>query len=399
MAKLAENQLAYERQERSPAFILSDYWEAPSDGEFGEGADGNVPDRRGLTGSARLLQDIFRLDQHAFETDRRKLQLTKTISLAQLAPVEFQRFRETGVMLFATPMEMFDRDFPGHYLRLIKRVRVSVIALIPPTQGIRATLSTAGASRVVIGEPGFQTVVVNHGPQSVALTSPVNANGLFDLNQDQQPEMLLPFENIGVDAVWEFSLPKAANLFDYNTIADALLTVEYTALESSAYRRQVIQGLSPNVSADLPYSFRNQFQDQWYDWHNPDQTATPMAVRFKTDRADFPPNLDDLTIQHIALYFARADGKTFEVSVNNLGFAEQGNTMTDLGDATSIDGVISTRRGNAGDWMRIIGKSPTGEWELELPNTGEVKNRFSEEEVEDVIFNITYSARLPEWPS
>src|SRR5262249_3598910 len=150
---------------------------------------------------------------------------------------------------------------------------------------------------------------------------------------------------------------KAANPFDYNTIADALLTVEYTALESSTYRRQVIQGLSPNLSADRPFSFRNQFQDQWYDWHNPDQTATPMTVRFRTDRADFPPNLEDLTIQHIALYFARADGKTFEVSVNNLGFAEQGNTMTGLGEATSIDGVISTRRGNAGDWMRIIGKS------------------------------------------
>ncbi len=56
--------------------------------------DGENPDRRGLTGSARLLQDIFQLDQYAFETEKRKLQLTKTLSLAQLAPAEFQRFRE-----------------------------------------------------------------------------------------------------------------------------------------------------------------------------------------------------------------------------------------------------------------------------------------------------------------
>src|SRR3712207_7849693 len=48
---------------------------------------------------------------------------------ARLDPYALQRFRETGVLLFETPMTLFDRDFPGHYLRLIKRVRISVIAL------------------------------------------------------------------------------------------------------------------------------------------------------------------------------------------------------------------------------------------------------------------------------
>jgi len=71
------------------------------------------------------------MDQYAFETNKRKLQLTQTFSLARMAPAEFQRFRETSRLLFATPMDLFDRDFPGHYLRLIKRVRTSVIALAP----------------------------------------------------------------------------------------------------------------------------------------------------------------------------------------------------------------------------------------------------------------------------
>ena len=38
---------------------------------------------------ARLLADIYRLDQYRFETEQRKRQLTKTISLARLAPAEF----------------------------------------------------------------------------------------------------------------------------------------------------------------------------------------------------------------------------------------------------------------------------------------------------------------------
>ena len=31
-------------------------------------------------------------------------------------------------------------------------------------------------------------------------------------------------------------------------------------------------------------------------------------IRFETARDDFPPNLESLRIQHVTLYFARADG-------------------------------------------------------------------------------------------
>ncbi|QBQ55195.1 hypothetical protein [Nitrosococcus wardiae] len=123
VARLAENQLAFERQVTPPNYIRQDYGEAPSEDMVATTlTPGKTIDRRGLTGSARLLQDIYQLDQYAIETDKRKLQLTKTISLAALSPVEFQRFQEkTGVITFRTPQELFDRDFPGHYLRLIKR--------------------------------------------------------------------------------------------------------------------------------------------------------------------------------------------------------------------------------------------------------------------------------------
>src|SRR5262249_10707785 len=69
VAQLAANQLAFERQETPPPFIQADYWEAPNEGAMGVGTDGKAPDRRGLTGSARLLQDIYQLDQYAFDTN------------------------------------------------------------------------------------------------------------------------------------------------------------------------------------------------------------------------------------------------------------------------------------------------------------------------------------------
>lgn len=393
-AKLAENQLAFERQEPPPAFIQADYWNLSAQ----EGTtDSQAQDRRGLTGSVRLLQDIFQLDQYAFLNNQRKLQLVKLLSLSKLVPFEFQQFRETGLITFATPMELFDRDFPGHYLRLIKRVRTTVIALVPTTQGIHATLSTIGVSRVVIGPEVFQTVPIRRPPEFVALSSPVNSTGVFEL--EAQTDMLLPFEGNGVDSRWEFRMPKPANLFDYRTIADVLITIEYTALDSADYRAQVIQTLKPTLSANRPFSFRNQFPDQWFDLHNPDQTSTPMIVRFRTVREDFPPNLDGIKIQQVVMYFARTEGKSFEIPVTHLRYTEQGSAGSVGGAADSIDGVISTLRGNASSWLAIQGKSPAGEWELALPNTDEIRNRFKNEDIEDILLVITYAGRTPPWPS
>ena len=397
MAKLALNQLAFERQEVPPTFIQSDYWQAPTAGDLMGSSNSNSQDLRGLTSSARLLQDIYQLDQYAFNTNKRKLQLTKTISLAQIAPLEFQQFRQTGVIIFATPMELFDRGFPGHYLRLIKRVRTSVIALIPPVQGINATLTSSGLTRTVIGPDIFQTVPIHRDPEFVALTSPANSTGMFELDS-QQTDMLLPFEGNGVDGTWEFRMPKAANQLDFRTFADVLITIEYTALNSFDYRQQVIQTLNPSLSADCPYSFRNQFADQWYDLNNPDQTKTPMKVQFQTYREDFPPNVETLKIKQILLYFVSANQSTVEFPITQLRFTEKGNPGTVGGSATPINGIISTRRGNAGSWTAMVGKSPVGVWEMTLPNTEEIKNLIKNEKLDDILFVITYAGRTPEWP-
>ena len=58
MAKLAEQQLSFERQEMPQQFIQSGYWRVNRKGQTEVSHDEETPDRRGLTGSARLLQDI-----------------------------------------------------------------------------------------------------------------------------------------------------------------------------------------------------------------------------------------------------------------------------------------------------------------------------------------------------
>ena len=119
-------------------------------------------------------------------------------------------------------------------MRLIKSVRVSVLALVPPIEGIKATLRNSGFSNVVVGPPyaaSYEEVTINRQPDAVALTAPFNSDGLFVL--DYNDKFLLPFEGNGVATDWIFELPKAANNFNFETIFDVLVTVDYTALESS----------------------------------------------------------------------------------------------------------------------------------------------------------------------
>ena len=202
-----------------------------------------------------------------------------------------------------------------------------------------------------------------------------------------------------MDTSWEFRLPKAANSFDFRSIADVIITIEYTSLNSFTYRQQVIQQLRPTLEAERFFSFRHQLPDQWYELHNPECSNSPMIVSFKTRSEDFPPNLERLQIKHVVLYFSRKDSETFEVPVEFLNFSEFETAGPLGGGSETIDGVISTRRGNAGSWMSMIGKAPIGDWELALLDTPETRQLFKDERIEDILLVISYTGRTPEWPS
>ena len=402
IAKLAQMQLTFERQETGIDFILSDYWSVTTSRPFvnSSGDQGESKDRRGMTGSARLLQDIYKLDQHAFTTDRRKLQMSKTISIAMHDPIAFQQFRQSGVLPFGTTLKLFDYDFPGHYLRLIKRVRTSVIALIPPTQGIKATLASTGISRVVVSDEGgalFEQRVIRRQTESVALTAAINDSGVFELQE--QPEMMLPFEGMGVEAFWDFRMPKAANQFDFNTITDVLITIEYTALDSPTYRQEVIRGLDQSISADRPFSIRQQFADAWYDLNNPDTVSgsqDPMSASFNIKREDFPPNISEIKIDGISLYVSRKPGVNNEITFKNIKFVETGSLSAIESSATTSNGIIR----NAGGLIKKMkNKKPFGEWTLELEDKTEIRELFKSESIDDILFVITFTGHTEQWPS
>lgn len=405
VAQLAMQQLSFERQEPIPRFIQTDYWEAPLSLEADFSSDGNSPDRKGLTGSARLLRDILQLDQYGFDTDQRKQQLTKTISLAQLFPLEFQLFRESGRLIFTLPMSLFDRDFPGHYLRLIKRLRMSLIALIPPGDGIKATLRTLGLSQVVVNDNGvFRSTFIQRLPESISFTSAAEATGQFEFDLQQDIEKLRPFEGNGVAGTWILELPKAANSFDYDTIADILITLDYSALEDDSYKQQVIQQVDQRIVVERAFSFRVDFPDQWFELNNPQLVAAEnrMKVRFNTRRNDFPANVVQLSIQQISLYFLPSEGEVPPIQIEHLKFKPVTFDENEpfLGSANqsleTIDHVISTKLRLVNEWTDLLGQQPIGEWELAFENEAP-SQLFKAELVKDIMMILTIEMELPPW--
>ncbi len=394
VARTAESQLYFERQEQAGPFILNDYWETPSSG-YTAGSSKGSTDRRGLTGSARLLVDLTRLEQFAFDSNKRKLQISKTISLAQNFPSEFQRFKETGVLNFALTNQQFDYDFPGHYLRLISSVKTTVVGLIPTYDGIKASLTADSISYTVIGGNTFQRIPIRRLEiDSVALSSPNNATGVFEL-QAQQGELLNPFEGMGIESRWEFKMPQFSNRMNFDNIADVLINVEYTALDSYQYRYQVLQDLDDSITFNRGFSLKNNFPDQWYALLQAQASTEPFGVDIDLKAEFFPDGMDDLKLgsENIVLYFARKDGYNAEIENFNFGLSSP-TLAPDSGLITANGRIEAVALANS------LGNDASPVMKLRLVFDNNFTNRelFSEGKVKDILLLIPCKGDLKKYP-
>jgi Tc toxin complex TcA C-terminal TcB-binding domain len=417
-ARMAQRALEFERQE-TLTFIAPHYGDR---------------EKRDLLGAEQLVTDIARLDEHRLTTERRRKELTRTISLARLDPIGFGTLQQAGFMTFATPMSLFDRDFPGHFLRLIKDVSVTVVALVPSSEGIRATLSNAGLSRVIVGPPYDAPRVIQRQPESVALTAAANATGLFELKLDDP--ILLPFEGAGVDTVWTLEMPKGANRFDFSTLVDVLFTVRYSANDDVAYRNKVLKQLGISSSGQLPagamlsFPLRTAAPDEWFDLFHPQfadpsnygfgpgQIKPPYVMQFELRRGDFPPNEDGHTLTRInvALRQSRTMAIPLELWFRPADATEEyaldANYTWDLTNPASgpisVASFARKRTGPAAAWQAVSTPmaqlSPFGTWRLRIRNEAAAaaivdgqehnQNKLVLDWLDDTLFAVSYDANV-----
>jgi hypothetical protein len=292
------------------------------------------------------------------------------------------------------------------YLATIRRVRISVAALVPPDQGIRGTLAGGGTSRIVVNDRagGFRPLTLTRSPETVVLTSASNASGVFEL--DLQPELRLPWEGCGLDIPFELRLPKSLNPFDYRTLADVQIGVDYTALYSPDYAVQAVQALPTRTSNSASFSLRDQ-PDAWYQLVTQAQqqvnapSSAPLVAQFEITSGDFPPNLDELAVEQIALFVIRTGSIPAAFIVDHLrlnGTPTEPPTPT---AATTVRDMVSTRNGSGAAWNGpgLIGRDPTGTWEVGLAADSAAVAAIARGDVQDLVLVLAYAGTLPAWPT
>ena len=93
----------------------------------------------------RLQHDLRRMEKDYLEQNLREYELTKHISLAQIDPEALLRLRETGQCFVNLSEHLLDADHPGHYLRRIKNVSLSIPCVVGPYTGVNCKLSLTSA--------------------------------------------------------------------------------------------------------------------------------------------------------------------------------------------------------------------------------------------------------------
>ncbi len=278
--------------------------------------------RQGLLSGEALYLDIKRMEMAYHDNNKRELELTRHVSLRQLDPLALLSLRITGSCTVAVPEWLFDRDCPGHYMRRIKSVSISVPSVVGSFTSINCTLSlqssTLRVAPVLNGgvyardttqdDPRF--VDYFGGAESIVSSGGTSDSGMFETNL--RDERFLPFEGAGAVSTWTLSLPSQLRTFDYTTISDVILHMRYTArqagdpLGSQATSELIAMFDTASQSGQaLLFCLRYDFPTEWSAFIN--GTGNLQVTLEKQYFPYMVQSAKDLTIDNLTLYAANGN--------------------------------------------------------------------------------------------
>jgi hypothetical protein len=300
MAKKVEKCYRYETGNEITSFISYGYWDNQM---------------QGLCAGEKLQLALRQMEKSYLEENKRELELKKNVSLALINPLALQQLRQTGKCTVSIPEELFDMDFQGHYFRRIKAVSMSIPCIAGPFTTISCTLrllkNTIRTNKsmnsdgnyehmhdegILIDDDRFRSS--NVPVQSIAITTGQSDPGMFELNF--RDERYLPFEGAGAISEWKIELTtdEALRQFDYSTISDIIIHLNYTAREDAGLFKEKavdhIKGFLINV-AELTkqplmrmFSMRHEFSTEWHRFLHPPVAGDDQVMKVTFRREHFP---------------------------------------------------------------------------------------------------------------
>ena len=201
----------------------------------------------GLLAGEKLLADLHTMEVAYLENDRNELEITRPVSLWELENRQDQddldcfqspltKLKRGEDCFFTIPETLFFKDFPDHYFRRIRDVRIEII--YPEYRGhyLNAQLSLIDSNLDLKGEG--QIVGNRIGTQTMATSTAHQESGKFDFRFSS--DKFLPFEGAGaVDSKWSLEITGFDNTrdneegtshsLDLSKIEDVIIHLSYTA--------------------------------------------------------------------------------------------------------------------------------------------------------------------------
>ena len=366
MARKAEACYRFELGIQNTSFIEYGYWD-------------NL--RRGLLAGDKLAQSIRRMEASYLDQNKRELEITRHISLAQYFPVEFMKLKATGHCELNLEEWFFDMDYPGHYKRRIKSVSITAPCVAGPYTPINCKLSISSSSirASKLRDEENSNIYKEYAAQQHIVTSSAQADsGMFQTNFDD--ERFLPFEGAGAISTWEISMPIETNQFDFATLNDFVLHLNYTALEGD---QAAIDAALDNLEEVLPensallLNLKQLFAVEWYKNLAPENTGTnEMILNISNELFPFFYRNRDLIFEHLDLYI---EGNTttpdfyvwidspeeLPVSINTLG------SWVKLTDDFGELSHYTFDNPNSPESIGLPGNNHKGKWKLKIQSPEE----------------------------
>jgi hypothetical protein len=362
--------------------------------------------RRGLLAGESLMADIKRMEVAYVNQNARELEITKRLSLRELDPLALLRLQETGECRFTIPEVLFDIDFPGHYFRRIKAMRVSIPCVVGPYTSVSATL-TLLSSKIRTRSTAFQGTYDREEnfrtsslpAQAIATSTGQDDAGMFELSF--RDERYLPFEGAGAISSWHLELPGSLRPFDYSTIADVILHVHYTARSAGGALKQLAEAsLIDAVNQVITsaggqgfaqaISLRQEFPTEWAQLTSSAPGAVSTAINVTKRRFPFLIGDRKITLGDVDLYAVPAHPKT-DADIDGLKVTLPGATQSvTMTDGESI-GRLQAKAFTAN--LDVAEKPQDAQWTLAASATVASALRAT---VEDIVILCHYSvADLP----
>lgn len=340
LAKRAEVCYRFELGIQQSSYIQFGYWDSL---------------KQGLLSGERLFQDLKRLEGAYLDQNRREYEISKSISLLLLDPFALISLKLTGVCLITLPEAYFDMDYPGHYMRRIKSVSLTIPCVTGPYTSVNCTLTLLQSKiRLTTDRPNAypeQPVALDDrfaydfaATESIATSTAQNDSGMFEVNF--RDERYLPFEGSGVISQWQLSMPSDCNAFDFETITDVILNLRYTARDGggglgTAAKKAAVLPLRPAQTGALAsttpspkqsnlqrcFSLRHEYPTEWYKFFQSAAGATgttptsSMQINLSTDRFPFQYRGKTIDITRAELFVVLNDsissGLDFSLSAPN----------------------------------------------------------------------------------